>query len=439
MPNRPFTLLHNRDFRSYTLAVTLSQFGDRLTHMLIPAVIGERSPGSFFAYSQGALVFVLPTLLLTPFAGIIADRCRRTSILIRVHQLQFTVLILGGLGVSLTCTFIPFWTALFTFFGLDLLNNVAAPALLPSLVAKEDLLSANSVNLTLARIATILGMVIGGFLIQWTSWRYALMLDACCHLSAGLIAMQIATDIDSRILHYRRQVAQPLGSLLNQTARRFLRELTEVARLALNDRTVATVLASIAVTAFVSAGAYTILLRIIQQKLGLGTAGIGIFTGILAVGMVTGAALMGYMPPRFSRLRLILAIIIIYGILFLVGARYLNLWLMGVVAVVAGIAFSCLGVAQITTLQERVDNYARGRIFSVREFISNAVFLITALLTGALADTLSLTQILVGIGGTLVTVGAAGFVWIGSLNPQSCIVDKPSATEKNRDRNKHLS
>lgn len=438
MRGRPFSLLRNRSFRYLTLAVTLSQFGDRLTHMLIPAVIGERSPGSFFAYSQGALVFVLPTLLLTPFAGVIADRYPRTSILVRVHQIQFTVLLLGSLAVSLTQSFAPFWLALFAFFGLDLLNNVAAPALLPTLVPKEDLLAANSLNMTFARIATILGMVVGGFLVRWTGWRYGLMLDACCHLSAGLLAMGIAAESTSPAAFEPGRTDQPLGTVLKITLRQFLLELAEVTRLVRRERIVAFVLGSIALTALVSAGAYTILLRIIQQELGLGTAGIGVFTGIMAVGMVLGAAVMGYIRARFNRLRLIVMIITLYGLFFLVGARFINIWFMGIVAAVAGITFSWLGIVQNTALQEQVSGYARGRIFSTREFITNAVFLVTTLAIGAIADTLQLAQVLAGIGIMLLLLGTTGFLWVNRLDAQPDIVDKSGAVEKDRNRDQHI-
>jgi hypothetical protein len=261
-------------------------------------------------------------------------------------------------------------------------------------------------------------MVLGGFLIRWTGWRYGMMVDASCHYVASLLALGIAAGTAPGPATGRAgSAAGPLGPAVAAAAGRFFRELGEVIGLVFRNRTVAFVLASIGVTSFVSAGAYTVLLRLIQQDLGLGTAGIGVFTGILAVGMVGGAAVIGFFP-RLDRVRIVVAVLLLYGVLFVLGPWFMTIWFLALVAVLAGVAFSWLGVVQTAMLQESVAPEVRGRIFSSREFITNAVFLVTTLILGAVGDLVPLRTVLRGIGAALIVTGIAGLLWTRSIGRQ---------------------
>lgn len=405
----PGALLRLRNFLLLSLAGAMSQFGDRLTHMLLVTVIGQQSPGRLFAYSQGALVFALPTLILSPFAGVLVDRWAKRAVLYRTHLIQTGVLLLAAPAIIVTRSFIPFWVALFLFFGLDVFNNTASPALLPALVPQSGILTANSIYLTFARVATVLGMVLGGFLIKWTGWSYGLVLDSWCHLTAAMLVLGMARTAG------HVATVPPLASSLSRTLSRFFRELAEVGRVVAGNGLVAFVLASLAVSTFVSAVAYTILIYLVQQELKLGTGGVGVFAGILAVGMIAGAAAMSFLPRTLNRGRVVAGIILLYGLLFLAGPWLLTAWYMAAVALVSGIAFSCLSIVQTTMLQEQVPAETRGRIFSTREFITNAVFILTTLITGALGDLTSVKTALLIIGSILSALGTAGLFWVSRL------------------------
>jgi MFS family permease len=93
----------------------------------------------------------------------------------------------------------------------------------------------------------------------------------------------------------------------------------------------------------------------------------------------------------------------------------ITVWFIAVIALVAGVAFSWLGVVQNTMLQEEVPEDIRGRIFSTREFITNAAFLLTTLFIGALGDLTSYRIVLVAIGAVLSLLAFAGFFFVRSL------------------------
>ncbi len=404
-----FRLLRLRNFLLLTLSGTMSQFGDRLTHMLLITVIGQESPGRLFAYSQGALIFTLPTLLLSPFVGVLVDHWDKRLVLARVHFLQTGILLLAIPVMTITRSFLPFWLALFLFFGLDVFNNAASPALLPMLVPRNTILSANSVHLSFARLATVLGMVLGGFLVRWTGWNYGLALDASCHLAAGLLILGIVRPP-------LQTTSPPIPSVsLTQSSIRLLTELLEVVRTVTTNGLVAFVFVSLILSTFVSAVSYTVLIYLVQQELGLGTGGVGTFAGVVAIGMIGGAAIMSILPASLDRSLVVIGTIILYALLFLAGPFFLAVWYIVIVSLVSGIAFSWLSIAQTTILQEQVPAQIRGRIFSTRELLTNIVFILATIAIGTLGDLTSIKTVLVIIGVILLGSGVAGLFWASRL------------------------
>jgi MFS family permease len=309
-------------------------------------------------------------------------------------------------------SFLPFWIALFLFFGLDVFNNTALPALVPRVVARRKLLLANSVNLTFCRIATIVGMVAGGFLLRWTGWRYGMLVNASTHLAAGLFAFSMSGSSSTELDTPRRD---GFGRLIGMSFRRLFFDLAELARVVATDRLVAFVMASFVVATFVTSVSYTALVFLVQQVLGLGTAGVGVFAGIMATGMVVGALGMGLFPGKVNRPRVVAAVFIAYGLLFIAGPVLLSIPFLVLVAVVAGVAFSWLGIVQNTMLHEEVGPAIQGRIFSTRELLVNGTFLLTALLVGALGDLTSYQLVLAVIGLVLTGLGMLGWFLARSL------------------------
>jgi MFS family permease len=417
-------VLRTRNFALLTAAGSMSQLGDRLTHMLLITVIGMTAPGSLLAYSGGAFAFVLPTLVLSPFAGVLVDHWDRRRTIARAHFIQAALIALAPLAIALTGSFVPFWVVLVLFFGIDIFNNTAAPALIPALVHEDQLLAANSVNLAFARVATVVGMVAGGYLISslrhWLgpdgAWRVGLWIDAACHLAAALLALaMVLPHVGAG--QARAVPRPPLRTEAGRALRVFVGDMIEVMRLVFRDRVVAFVLASVVVSTFVSAVAYTVLIFIVQQVLGLGTAGVGVLSGILAVGMIGGAVTMGFLPPRVSRPPIVAGSVLCFGLLFAAGYWLIELWFIAIVALVAGAAFSWLGILQSTMLQEEVPEGVRGRIFSTREFVTNSTFLLTALVIGALGDLAGYRTVLITIGAALTLLALLGFVWVRGLKP----------------------
>jgi MFS family permease len=413
------SVLRIRNFSLLTASCSVSQLGDRLTHMLLITVIAVAAPGKLMAYSTGSLAFVIPTMFLAPIAGVLVDRWDKRKVLGFAHVIQAGLWVAAAILIIALRSFVPFWIALFIFFGLDVFNNTSVPALIPLLVARRKLLTANSVNLTFCRVATVLGMVVGGFLIKWAGWRYGLFINASTHLIAGLLAFGISGVFIARSRPSASSLSAeprpPVSGLVSHAFRQLFADLAAVVRVVGRDRLVAFVMASVVVAMFVSSVSYTVLIYIVQQVLKLGTGGVGVFAGVLAVGMIAGAVSLSYVRQRINQPMVVVLVILLYGLLFLASPWLITVWFMTVVALVAGVAFSWLGVVQNTMLQEEVPDSIRGRIFSTREFITNVTFLLTTIFVGALGDLTSYRTVLMAFGAVLSALAVVGWVFVRAM------------------------
>jgi MFS family permease len=377
-----FNLLKKRGLLFLALSNSTSQLGDRLTHMVIITLIGAKYPGRLSAFSEFAVTFSLPVIILAPFVGVVVDHWNRQTIMFRSHLIQSMLIFLTPSFVVLFDSLIPIWILVFLFFAIDTFNNTAKSAVIPDLVHYDELVPANSFLITLARIATFIGMVGGGYLIKWVGWRLGFYIDASTHLIAGLLALGMGARI---LFEPSAKFKISLRKKLKESLGIFLNDLKELLILLVHDRVVLFVMISVFILPFSAAIAYTVLIYLIQQIFNMGTSGVGWLGGIIGVGMFLGGILMGFFGKKFNRLLIIIFSMALLGTFFIIGPFFITPIFLYTVAFVSGIVFSFVGIAQDTILQEDVVKTIRGRIFATKEFVVNTTFLFCAILIGVVS------------------------------------------------------
>ncbi len=380
-----FNLFKKRGILFLALSNGVSQLGDRLTHMVIITLIGAKYPGKVSAFSEFAITFSLPVIILAPFVGVIVDHWNRQTIMFRCHLFQAILIFLTPSFVILFDSLVPIWILVFVFFALDVFNNTAKNAVVPDLVEYNELVSANSFVITLARIATFLGMVGGGYLIKWVGWRLGFYLDASTHLIAGCLALGMGARI---LFEPSAKTEISLKQKLKESLRLFLFDLRELIVLLIHDRVVMFVMISVFVLPFSAAIAYTVLIYLIQQTFNMGTAGVGWLGGIIGAGMFIGGIFMGFFGRILNRPLIIIFSMITLALFFIIGPFFITPLFLYFIAFVSGMVFSFVGIAQDTILQEDVLKSIRGRIFATKEFIINSAFLICAAGIGLISNIL---------------------------------------------------
>lgn len=405
-----FSLLKKRGITFLGLSNTISQLGDRLTHMVIITLIGVMSPGRISAFSEFSVAFTLPIIILAPFAGVFIDHYNKQTIMVRCHLIQALLIFLTPTLVMLTHSTLPIWILVVLFFSLDLFNNTSRNALVPDLVEHDELVQANSLIITLARLATFVGMVGGGYLVHSVGWRIGFYIDASTHFIAGMLVLGMGARV---LFEPAKKFEFSLSRELKKSLNRFLLDLKELGILLIKDRTVVFVMLSVFILPFVAAVSYTVLIYLVQQEFGMGTMGVGWLGGIIGVGMLIGGLLMGFFGKSVNRGKMIIWSMAVLAVFFLIGSVFINVIFLYIVSVIAGIVFSIIGISQDTILQEDVLAEIRGRIFATKEFLINVTFILCAVFIGIISNNMKPHTIIFGIGVFLCLVtGLAVLIYL---------------------------
>jgi len=407
-----FNLLKKRGITFLSLSSMVSQLGDRLTHMVIIALIGVMFSGRITAFSEFAITWSLPIVILSPFAGVFIDHWNKQTIMLRCHLIQSILIFLTPIFVALTGSIVPIWILVVVFFSLDMFNNTSKNAIIPELVEYNELVQANSLIIVLARIATFIGMVGGGYLIRWVGWQLGFYINALTHFIAGVLVLGMGAKT---LFEPAKKFDFSLSTELKKSLRRFSEDLKELGILLVKDRAVIFVMLSVFILPFVATVSYTVLIFLIQQTFGLGTTGVGWFGGIIGIGMLVGGILMGIFGKNINRGKTIIFSIAILALFFLAGPFFTTALFLYIISFIAGVIFSFIGIAQDTILQEDVLKGIRGRIFATKEFVINLTVVISALFFGMISKFAAPYSIIRGVGIFLIFITIAAFLIYRSI------------------------
>jgi predicted MFS family arabinose efflux permease len=175
-------IFRHRDFALFFSAAAISNGGSWMQLIAVQALLYDlTNSGSWLGLST--VVTLVPALLLTPYAGVLADRVSRQTVLQITQSLQMaTAFVLWGMYLGHMVT--PGWIILMGF-----VNGVAAgfqtaawQSFVPLLVPNEDMLQAvrlNSVQFTMARA---IGPAFGGLIVKFGGIGAAILCNALTYL-----------------------------------------------------------------------------------------------------------------------------------------------------------------------------------------------------------------------------------------------------------------
>ena len=177
----------NRDFRLLWLGQVVSQLGDWFNTIALFTLV-LRLTGSGSAVGLVLVARFLPSVFLGPLSGVLADRFDRRRIMIASDAARALV-VLGFLFVRrpehvwLVYVLTVLQLAFSAFF------EPARSAAVPSVVARRDLVAANSISSVTWSAMLTLGAAVGGPITDWFGTDAAFVIDSLTYaLSAVLIA-----------------------------------------------------------------------------------------------------------------------------------------------------------------------------------------------------------------------------------------------------------
>jgi MFS family permease len=184
--------LRQREFRLYWCSTLVSDIA-QWTQLAIQAwLILELAPSPLFLGLYTASRF-LPKFLVTPVAGVAADRLNRLRVLamsqVAVLAISLALAAFFSTGVGGVWSLLALNSLLGVAFAFD---QPARRSLLPNLVERRDLLSAVSLNNSAFNIGVIVGPIVASLLLGTAGAVGALYINAALFVLSLALLLQMA-------------------------------------------------------------------------------------------------------------------------------------------------------------------------------------------------------------------------------------------------------
>ncbi|MFM9442625.1 MFS transporter [Streptomyces acidiscabies] len=278
----------HQDFRRLWAGQTISQLGSQITPVVLPLL----AIGELHADNSGVAGLVtaqfLPFLLLGLPAGVWVDRLARRTVLIVCDIGRALVLATVPVAFLLDAVSLPLLYAVACLHGaLTVFFDVAYQTYLPEIVERDRLADANG-KLELSRSgAQIAGPGLAGLLVSWLRAPLVLVVDVVSYLLSAFFLWRIET----------RPAAPPPAP----AERRLFKEVATALRWIFRHRTLAPLVACLALLNFFSGGImYALLIPYAVRELGMSAGTAGLLLGLSNAGFVAGALVAGRIGKRFG-------------------------------------------------------------------------------------------------------------------------------------------
>jgi MFS family permease len=211
-----FRALHNPNYRRYALGSLISNTGTWMQRVAQDWLVLRLTDGSGTALGITTGLQFLPVLLLSPHAGVIADRFSKRRLL-QLTQLMmaFASLVLGLLAVSGVAEVWMVYVIAFAFGIGSAFDAPARQSFVSELVGPDDLTNAVGLNSATFNAARIMGPGLAGLMIGAmgggaTATGWVILVNA---LSYGAVIWQLE-HMDVQLLLSPKPVARTPGMLL---------------------------------------------------------------------------------------------------------------------------------------------------------------------------------------------------------------------------------
>ena len=371
----------NSAFRNLWYGQVISELGNWVNSIALYALILQLT-GSGMAMAAAMMAKLLPMVIISPFAGVVIDRIDRKKVLIASDILRcFTVL--GFLIVDsredlwIVYTLTLFEVALTGFF------EPARSAILPSIVEKNHLVTANALSGSTWSIMLTLGAALGGFVVSFFGIKTAFILDALTYLlSAGFII-----KISYPNTKYKERIKKQNSS--------GIKGLVEGLRYLISHPTV--LVFTLLKSGMAIKGGIMTLIPLFASRLWSDPAAVSMAVGILfssrGIGSAIGPVLIRKWlgeSPKILKVA-ILAAFFLGSFAILVFSFSKNIWTASLSIGLSGMSGSIVWVFSTALIHLEADRKFLGRIFGIEMALLTLIMGISNGLVGVTIDKLQIT------------------------------------------------
>lgn len=385
--------LRNRDFRFVWGGTFASNIGTWMQNVLLGAFTYRLTHDVGYV---GLVYFAQlgPLLFLAPVGGLIADVVDRRRYLVMMQMIQL-ILSLGLAGIAAADK--PNETAVFLcVLAIGIANALSAPALgaiLPTLVPREDLPGAVSLQSVQMNLSRVIGPAIGAPLYAVFGAAMVFAINALTYLFAvaGLL-----------IAHYN---ARPSSHLSGGPLKKVMSGFS----IAKSDPLIRRILITMTVLSLFSLTFIGLMPEIAQSDLGIPPKSIyyGFLYALFGLGAALGAITVGTFLAHHSKALVARHALVIFSVLLAWFALIRNQYLAYAVVFLLGFAYFLVITSLSTVLQDHLDDANRGRVTALWIMSFGGTVPVGVLLAGYLVENLiTITAVVLFGAAVAIALGA---------------------------------
>ncbi len=390
--HRTFAAMRFRNYRLYFFSQIVSFSGTWMQGIAQAWLVLELT-GSGTALGTVVAMQFLPTLLLAPFGGVIADRFdKRKLIMLTQSTAGLLALTLGVLTITGAVELWMVYVIAACFGAVTALDNPSRQTFVMEMVGPADIANAVTLNSVVVNAARAIGPAIGGVIIATVGIGQCFVFNAFSYL-AVIIAMLL---IRTSELHPSARTAKAPG------------QLRDGFRYAWNTPTLRTTLVMLVLIGTFTYEFTTTLPLLSEFTFGAGSSGLAAMTALMGVGAVVGGLVVAASgPPTMHRLVVIAAA---FGTTVILVSAMPSIALVFVMMPFVGAASVAVISLSNATLQLNSDAKLRGRVMSLFSMALIGSTPIGGPLVGWIGENIS-PRVSLLIGG-LAAIVAALYGWV---------------------------
>ena len=390
--SRPFAALGHRNFRLFWIGGLISGVGRFFQALAIPAVVWQLTESAGWVGLAG-FSQLLPTALIAPLAGALADRYERRRLLLFTQSAQALMassfMILWWSGVRSPGVFVAVSAVAGLVAGL---NIPAWQAFVSELVPRDLLFNAITLNSMQFNSARMIGPVLAGVMIASAGPAWAFFVN---FISYGAVLIALALIRTPDITRERTQRIQPM------------RDFVETIHYIRRKPGISAAITTVFLIGMFGLPIQTLSIVFAEDVFGRGPTGFGLMLTMIGAGAVLVSPLVATLGGRVPRSRLQGIAIVGYS-LAVIGFAVAPTFLLALLALMSmGAAHLTSASTLNTAIQLQVDENRRAKVLAVYLMVLLMSSPIGQLVLGQLIEVIGPRKTMLGAGVIMLVAATA--------------------------------
>ncbi len=392
-----FRALKYRNFRVFFFGQGISLIGTWMQYVAMSWLVYKMTNSAFMLGIVG-FASQIPSFILSPFTGVLADRHNRYKILLFTQTLaMLQAFILAFLTLTGN---IAVWHIIIMGIFLGCINSLDIPArhsfILQMIEDKKNLGNAIALNSMMFNFARLIGPSIAGVLIAIAGEGVCFLINAISYLV--IIASLLAMDKGVKIRKYKQENYD------------IFKDLKEGFNYVFKSQPIRAILLLLGIISLMGMS-YAVLMPVFARDiLGGGPHTLGFLMAAVGVGALAGTVYLASMKKAITLGNILPVSVGVFGIGIVLFSFSHNIGLSLVLLVISGFGIMVQMAASNTILQTIVDDDKRGRVMSFYTMAFMGMMPLGSLLAGAMAVRLGASNTLI-ISGSCCIIASVVFVF----------------------------